>query len=120
MTDYAKIIVYVKGGSYTLSTKNKGREVVYNFDYYGKPLNLSGKWEKKCTIEDIDSTIKQIKCTINVIFDKYLQQYSKKWNIVNRTLDFNITIEKASEQSVRWCLDNLTMSEFMNMIKEFN
>lgn len=120
MTDYAKITVYVKGGSYTLGAKTKNKQTIHNFDFYSKPLNLSGKWEKKCTIDNIDSMIKRMKCTINVIFDKYLQQYSKKWNIVNRTLDFDITVEKASEQSVQWCLDNLTMSEFMNMIKEFN
>ena len=120
MTDYVKITIYVKGGSHTLSTKSKGKQVVHNFDYYSKPLDLTGRWEKKCTIDNIDSTIEQMKNTINIRFDKYLQQYSKKWNIENRTLDFDITIEKASEQSVQWCLDNLTMSEFMNMIKELN
>jgi hypothetical protein len=120
MTDYAKIIVYVKGGSYTLGAKTKYKNTVHNFDYYSKPLDLTGRWEKKCTIEDIDSTIEQMKNTTYSYFDKYLQQYSKKWNVVHRCLDFDITIEKASEQSVQWCLDNLTMKEFMNMMREFN
>ena len=120
MTDYAKITMYVKGGSYTLGTKTKNKQTTHNFDYYSKPLNLAERWEKKCAIDNIDNTIEQIKNTINTTFDKYLQQYSKKWNVENRTLDFNITVEKASEQSVQWCLDNLTMSEFMNMIKELN
>lgn len=120
MTDYAKITMYVKGGSYTLSTKTKYKQTIHNFDYYSKPLDLTGRWEKKTTIDNINSTIEQMKNTAYSYFDKYLQQYSKKWNVENRTLDFNITVEKASEQSVQWCLDNLTMSEFMNMMKDFN
>lgn len=120
MTDYAKITIYVKCGSYTLGTKTKYKQTVHNFDFYSKPLDLSGKWEKKCTIDNIDSTIEQLKNIINARFDKHLQLYDKKWIVVNRTLDFDIIVEKASEQSVQWCLDNLTMSEFMNMMKDFN
>lgn len=117
MTDYAKITIFVKGGSYTLNAKNKNKQVTREFDYFSKPFCLSGKWTKKSTIENIDSTIEQIKNSINIVFEK---QYKLKWDIVNYCLDFDIIIEKASEQSVQWCLDNLTMNEFMSMIKEFN
>lgn len=120
MTDYAKITIYVKLGSYTLSTKTNKKQVVFNFDEYSKPLDLTGKWEKKTTIENIDNTIEQIKNTIYTKFDLFLLQRKKTWNIVDRCLAFDIIIEKASEQSVQWCLDNLTISEFMNMIKESN
>lgn len=42
-----------------------------------------------------------------------LQHKFKDFEIKN--IDFNVTLKQASEQTVKWCIENLTVSQIINM-----
>ena len=115
MKDFVKVTVYVNGGSYTLVKKN--REKIKKFDYYSKPLNLHGRIEKIAVLEKNTEMelIEKGKEMWYEYFDNYLSQFEKKYQINNKTLSFNIVVEKASEQKAQWCLENLTIQQLLEM-----
>lgn len=115
MKDYVKINVYCSGGDFTLIKKKNGKEKKKIFGYFEKPLDVSWRYEKVVTPDMVDKTIEECKQDYYNSFDKYLSQYEDKYTIKERALNFPIDIEKASEQSVKWCIENLTVQQMLDM-----
>ena len=115
MTDYVRIEVRVSSGDFILIKKKNGKEKKKSFDYFGRPLNLHGYYEKVVTSDMVDKIIEEYKQDYYNSFDKYLSQYENKYTIKERTLNFSVDIDKASEQSVKWCIENLTVQQMLDM-----
>lgn len=118
MTDYVKITVRVKGGRYTLKNKKNGREKRKKFDFFHRPEELQGRIERvvELAYEDtIFDTTEKIKEIYIKDFKKYLSEwYEEKYDIEGE-LEWIISVEVASEQNVKWCIENLTVSQIINM-----
>ena len=115
MKDYVKIEVRVSAGDFTLIKKKNGKEKYKSFGFFERPLNLHGYYQKVVTPDIVDEIIEEYKQDYYNSFDKYLSQYENKYTIKKRTLNFSIDIDKASEQSVKWCIENLTVSQMLDM-----
>ena len=115
MKDYVRIEVSVSTGDFTLIKKKNGKEKHISFGIFERPLNLHGYYQKVVTPDIVDKTIEEYKQDYYNSFDKYLSQYEDKYTIKKRTLNFSIDIDKASEQSVKWCIENLTVSQMLDM-----
>lgn len=115
MKDYVKIEIRVLEGNYTLIKKKNGKEKTKDFDYFGRPLNLQGYYEKTVTPDMVDKTIEEYKQDYYNNFDKYLSQYENKYTIKERVLIFSVNRDKASEQSVKWCIENLTVQQMLDI-----
>ena len=118
MTDYAKITVRVNSGRYTLTNKKNGREREKKFDIFHRPYVLTGRIERVVELVDEDTianTINEIKEIYIKGFKEYLSEwYGEKYNTKGE-LDWIISTEVASEQTVKWCIENLTVSQIINM-----
>ena len=117
MVDFIKVTVIVIEGSYVLSNKKTNKIKSKSFDYYGKPLNLSFRVSKIRELEENteNELIDNAKETFYKYFKEYLAQFEKKYNIVDYKLIFDVNVEKASQQTVRWCVDNLKISDIVKM-----
>ncbi len=115
MKDYVRVEVCVSSGDFTLIKKKNGKEKYESFDYFGRPLNLHGYYEKVVTPDMVDKTIEQYKQDYYNSFDEYLSQYENKYTIKERTLNFSVDTDKASEKSVKWCIENLTVQQMLDM-----
>ena len=115
MKDYVKIEMSVSGGDFTLIKKKNGKEKYISFGYFEKPDNLRGYYRKVFTPDMVDKTIEEYKQNYYNYFDKFLSQYENKYTVKERALNFSINIEKASEQTVKWCIENLTVSQMLDM-----
>lgn len=115
MKDYVKIEIRVLEGNYTLIKKKNGKEKIKDFDYFCRPLNLHGYYEQTVTPDIVDKTVEEYKQKFYNSFDKYLSQYENKYTIKERTLNFSVDVDKASEQSVKWCTENLTVQQMLDM-----
>lgn len=115
MKDYVKIEMSVSGGDFTLIKKKNGKEKYVSFGYFEKPDNLRGYYRQVFTPDIVDKTIEEYKQKYYNRFDEFLSRYEKKYTIKKRTLNFSTNIEKASEQSVKWCIENLTVSQMLDM-----
>lgn len=115
MKDYVKIEMSVSGGDFTLIKKKNGKEKYKSFGFFERPLNLHGYYQKVVTPDIVDEIIEEYKQNYYNSFDKYLSQYEKKYIIKKRTLNFFVDIDKASEQTVKWCIENLTVSQMLDM-----
>lgn len=115
MKDYVKIEMSVSGGDFTLIKKKNGKEKYISFGYFEKPDNLRGYYRQVFTPDMVDKTIEEYKQKYYNYFDKFLSQYENKYTVKKRALNFSINIEKASEQSVKWCIENLTVSQMLDM-----
>ena len=115
MKDYVKIEVRVSSGDFILIKKKNGKEKKKCFDYFYRPLNLHGYYEKVVTPDMVDKTIEEYKQNYYNSFDKYLSQYENKYTIKERTLNFFVDTDKASEKSVKWCIENLTVQQMLDM-----
>ena len=115
MKDYVKVEVRVSSGDFTLIKKKNGKEKKKSFDYFGRPLNLQGYYEQTVTPDIVDKTVEKYKQDFYNSFDKYLSQYENKYTIKERTLIFSVNRDKASEQTVKWCIENLTVQQMLDM-----
>ena len=115
MKDYVKVEVRVSSGDFTLIKKKNGKEKKKSFDYFGTPLNLQGCYEQTVTPDIVDKTVEKYKQDFYNSFDKYLSQYENKYTIKERTLIFSVNRDKASEQTVKWCIENLTVQQMLDM-----
>ena len=115
MKDYVKVEVRVSAGDFTLIKKKNGKEKYKSFGFFERPLNLHGYYRKVVTPDIVDKTIEEYKQDYYNSFDKYLSQYENKYIVKKRVLNFSVDIEKASEQSVKWCIENLTVSQMLDM-----
>jgi hypothetical protein len=115
MKDYVKIEMSVSGGDFTLIKKKNGKEKYKWFGYIERPDSVRGYYKKVVTPDMVDKTIEECKQGFYNGFDKYLSLYGDKYTIKERTLNFSIDIEKASEQTVKWCIENLTVSQMLDM-----
>lgn len=115
MKDYVKVGVYVSGGNYTLIKKKNCKAKYKSFGTFEKPLNLTGYCSKTVTPDMVDKTIEEYKQDFYDSFDEYLSQYEDKYIIKERTLNFPVDIDKASEQTVEWCIKNLTVQQMLDM-----
>ena len=115
MKDYVRVKMYVYGGDFTLIKKKNGKEKKESFGYFEKPLDVSGCYKQVVTPDMVDKTIEEYKQKFYNRFDKYLSQYENKYTIKERTLSLSIDTDKASEQSVKWCIENLTVQQMLDM-----
>ena len=115
MKDYVKIEMYVSAGYFTLIRKKNGKEKKKSFGYFEKPDNLRGYYKQVVTSDIVDKTVEEYKQKFYNQFDKYLSQYENKYTIKERTLSLHTDIDKASEQTVKWCIENLTVSQMLDM-----
>ena len=115
MKDYVKIEMHVSGGDFTLIKKKNGKEKYISFGYFEKPDNLRGYYKQVVTPDIVDKTVEEYKQNYYNQFDKFLSQYENKYTVKERALNFSINIEKASEQTVKWCIENLTVSQMLDM-----
>lgn len=115
MKDYVKIEVSVSGGDFTLIKKKNGKEKKQSFDFFEKPLDVGGRYNQVVTPDMVDKTIEEYKQKFYKRFDKYLSQYEKRYSIKERTLNFFVDTDKASEQTVEWCIKNLTVQQMLDM-----
>lgn len=115
MKDYVKIEMHVSAGYFTLIKKKNGKEKKKMFGYFERPDNLRWYYEKIVTPDMMDKTIEECKQEYYNSFDKYLSRYENKYTIKERTLSLSIDKDKASEQSVKWCIENLTVSQMLDM-----
>ena len=115
MKDYVKIEMSVSGGNYTLIKKKNGKEKYKSFGYFERPDNVRGYYEKVVTPDMVDKTIDKCKQDFYNYFDKYLSVYEDKYTIKERTLNFSVDIDKASEKPVKWCIENLTVQQMLDM-----
>ena len=115
MKDYVKIEVRVSSGDFVLIKKKNGKEKKKSFDYFYRPLNLHGYYEQTVTPDMVEKTIEEYKQKYYNSFDEYLSQYENKYTVKERTLIFFVNREKASEQSVKWCIENLTVQQMLDM-----
>ena len=115
MKDYIRIEVRVSGGNYTLIKKKNGKEKYKSFGYFERPDNVRGYYEKVVTLDMVDKTIEEYKQNYYNSFDKYLSRYENKYIIKERTLNFSVDTDKASEKSVKWCIENLTVQQMLDM-----
>lgn len=117
MKDYVIITGYVSSGKYSVINKKTQKIKKYEFGFFDTPTVLDGSIRKKREYVS-DETIDEIKQEIENIFDKDSERMyanNKKWTL--HSYEFNIcyTVEKASEQSVKWCIENLTVQELISM-----
>ena len=115
MKDYVKIEMSVSGGDFTLIKKKNGKEKYISFGYFEKPDNLRGYYKQVVTPDMVDKTIEEYKQDYYNRFDKFLSQYENKYTVKEKVLNFSTNIEKASEQTVKWCIENLTVSQMLDM-----
>ena len=115
MKDYVKIEMRVSAGYFTLIKKKNGKEKKKMFGYFERPDNLRWYYEKVVTPDMVDKTVEECKQNFYNYFDKYLSQYENKYTIKERTLSLSIDIDKASEKSVKWCIENLTVQQMLDM-----
>ena len=115
MKDYVKIEVRVSSGDFVLIKKKNGKEKKKSFDYFYRPLNLQGYYEQTVTPDMVEKTIEEYKQKYYNSFDEYLSQYENKYTVKERALIFSVNREKASEQSVKWCIENLTVQQMLDM-----
>lgn len=117
MVDFVKVSVQVTGGSYTLSNKKTNKIKRKTFDYFNRPLNLQGKISKIRELEENTEKelINNAKEIWELDFKRYLAQFEKKYFIVDCKLNYSIVIERASEQTTRWCIDNLKIGDVIKM-----
>ena len=115
MKDYVKIEVSVSGGDFTLIKKKNGKEKKQSFGFFEKPLDVGGRYNQVVTPDMVDKTIEEYKQKFYKRFDKYLSQYEKRYTIKERTLNFFVDTDKASEKSVKWCIENLTVQQMLDM-----
>lgn len=118
MTDYAKITVRVNGGRYTLTNKKNERERRKKFDFFHRPIEVQGRIERVVELVDEDTivnTINEIKEIYIKCFKKYLSEWYEEKYDTEGELDWIISTEVASEQTVKWCIENLTVSQIINM-----
>lgn len=115
MKDYVKVKVYCSGGDFILIKKKNGKEKKKIFGYFEKPLDVMWRYEKVVTPDMVDKTIEECKQEYYNSFDKYLSQYENKYIIKERTLSLPTDIYKASEQTAKWCIENLTVQQMLDM-----
>lgn len=117
MKDYVVITGHIGGGRYSIINKKSQKIKKYEFGYFNKPLELCGKVCKKREYIS-DETIDEIKQEIKDVFDKSGERMyanNKKWALYSHDFGVCYTVEKASEQSVQWCIENLTVQELISM-----
>ena len=115
MKDYVKIEISVSGGDFTLIKKKNGKEKDLTFGYFEKPDCIIGYYKQVVTSDILDKTIEEYKEKYYNRFDNFLSGYEKKYTVKERTLNFSIDIRKASEQTVKWCIENLTVAQLLEM-----
>ena len=76
---------------------------------------MGGRYNQVVTPDMVDKTIEEYKQKFYKRFDKYLSQYEKRYTIKERTLNFFVDTDKASEKSVKWCIENLTVQQMLDM-----
>ena len=115
MTDYVKVEISVSGGDFTLIKKKNGKEKKQSFDFFEKPLDVGGRYNRVVTPDMVDKTVEEYKQKFYKRFDEYLSQYEKRYIIKERILNFFVDTDKASEKSVKWCIENLTVQQMLDM-----
>lgn len=117
MKDYVIVTAYIDSGKYSIINKKNQKIKEYEFDFFSRPLTLYGKVCRKREYIS-DKTINEIKQEIKDVLDRNINEMyanNKKWTLYSHEFDIDYIIEKASEQTVKWCIENLTVQELISM-----
>ena len=118
MTDFIQVIGHVDGGSYTMTNKKNGKVKRCSFDIFERPLAVHGYITR--VREFAEGTEEELKKEISDIFYKEFAEYlninkSKRWTCGDPELDIDFTVSIASKKPAKWCIENLTIPQLLEM-----
>ena len=118
MTDFIQVVGIVDNGSYTMTNKKNGKVKHCSFDFFERPLAIHGHITR--TRELVEGTEEELKKEISDIFYKKFVEYlnrkeSKGWTCDDPELDIDFTVSIASKKPAKWCLENLTIPQLLEM-----
>lgn len=115
MTDYAKIDVYINQIDFEYTNLFRIRR---HRSYFSMELLYASLLSSYVSVVEMNTT--KVEDEINKLKEQLkdkaiskLQHKFKDFEIKN--IDFNVTLKQASEQTVKWCIENLTVSQIINM-----
>lgn len=124
MKDYVRVLIYVQKitvyGKHINKNKNKVKE--FDSDYelnFHIPISFYSPYVKVVELGQEEEFITSIKEKVNEKIYKNEKWFDKKigrnYTIESIDVDFSVTTEKASERSVNWCMEYLTISQLLDM-----
>lgn len=115
MTDYVKIDVYINQIDFEYTNLFRIRR---HRSYFSMELLYASLLSSYVSVVEMNTT--KVEDEINKLKEQLkdkaiskLQHKFKDFEIKN--IDFNVTLKQASEQTVKWCIENLTVSQIINM-----
>lgn len=124
MKDYVRVLIYVQKitvyGKHINKNKNKVKE--FDSDYelnFNVPISFYSPYVKVVELGQEEEFITSIKEKVDEKIYKNEKWFDKKigrnYTIESIDVDFSVTTEKASERSVNWCMEYLTISQLLDM-----
>lgn len=120
MTDFIQVRGYVDSGSYTVINKKNGKVKHRSFDTFKEPIYIRGYITR--VGEFTESTEEEFKKEISDIFYKkiaiFFDRASNKhpeYIYTDPELDIVFTVSIASQKSAKWCIENLTIPQLLEM-----
>lgn len=124
MKDYVRVLIYVQKitvyGKHINKNKNKVKE--FDSDYelnFNVPISFYSPYIKVVELGQEEEFITSIKEKVDEKIYKNEKWFDKKigrnYTIESIDVDFSVTTEKASERSVNWCMEYLTISQLLDM-----
>lgn len=124
MKDYVRVVIYVDKitvhGKHINKNKNKIKE--FDSDYelnFNVPISFYSPYVKVVELGQEEEFITSIKEKVDEKIYKNEKWFDKKigrnYTIESIDVDFSVTTKKASEQSVNWCMEYLTVSQMLDM-----
>ena len=120
MTDFIQVVGYVDSGSYTVINKKNSKVKHRFFDIYNKPDDIRGYITR--VREFSEGTEEELKKEISGIFYKEIATFLKrvenkhpKYVFSDPELNIDFSVSIASQKSTKWCLENLTIPQLLEM-----
>ena len=120
MTDFIQVVGYVDTGSYAVTNKKNGKVKHHFFDIYNKPDDIRGYITR--VREFTESAEEELKKEISDIFYKEIATFLKrtenkhlKYVFGDPKLNIDFTVSIASQKSAKWCIENLTIPQLLEM-----
>ena len=120
MTDFIQVRGYVHSGSYAVTDKKNGKVKHRSFGISKKPIDVQGYITR--VGEFTEDTEKEFKKEISDIFYKEIATFfdradNKHPEYIHSDpkLDIVFTVSIASQKSAKWCIENLTIPQLLEM-----
>ena len=120
MTDFIQVVGYVNYGSYTIINKKNGKVKHRSFDIFNKPDDIRGYITRvreftKGTEEELKKEISDIFYKEITTFLKRVENKHPKYVFGDPELNIDFAVSIASQESAKWCLENLTIPQLLEM-----